>query len=503
MSRRRKALTIAGFGYLQQAFGVAVNFYLVRFLLVHIGQSNYGLWLAASALLSYASMADLGTFNVLPWLFAEAEGRKSDDEIRQVLSHALLFCTGAGFLYLIVAALSWKLFPFALRLESSDRGILLGPLCALALLTAIGFPLRVFSTVITGIQDVFFSGFWGLVQILLNAGLIIGFVRAGRGLYGLALAAVIPYLIQAAASLIRIRLTRPELLQKWSGFEWAKMRSILSSGLGAWLGAFGWQLSFASDSVVVAWLGQRALVPVLSVTAKLAFAGMQFGWVLPDSTLVGLAELSGAARERVKAIVMTILRLHLILAGGVAIVVLAVNPALVSKWLGPTLFGGHLLSALIAIGVLFLSFSHGVLATASVTGNRLRIGVISLVGGLVYVVVAVTLGKLWGLVGVASATIFVEATILIPFGLSTLSAASGIRPAEIVSQAIFPWATRFVPIAAIAAAVGMIPTRINILWIATVGGLVGLIYLWSLKPIYREIEFGPRTIRYLTMFKLR
>jgi hypothetical protein len=90
------------------------------------------------------------------------------------------------------------------------------------------------------------------------------------------------------------------------------------------------------------------------------------------------------------------LRLHALLAGGAACLILAVNPAFVRAWVGPALFGGLGLSALLSASILLSSIVHGLITTASVLGNRFRVGVVVLVNGTVQTVLALLMGRAWG-----------------------------------------------------------------------------------------------------------
>ena len=80
---------------------------------------------------------------------------------------------------------------------------------------------------------------------------------------------------------------------------------------------------------------------MLAMTAKLGQMMTQMSWVPGDSSLVGLAQLSGEQQpDRLRDAVAAVFRVYLALATGGACVLLAVNGAFVRGWVGPHLFAG-------------------------------------------------------------------------------------------------------------------------------------------------------------------
>src|SRR3954471_14699940 len=116
MSRVRKSLTIAAFGYSQYALAIASGVLLVPLTLRSIGARAWGLWLASGEVLNYATMVDLGMLTVLPWLLAGAEGSHDSARARRLISQSLWFGTAVGFVYAVVAAMCWFWLPSILFL---------------------------------------------------------------------------------------------------------------------------------------------------------------------------------------------------------------------------------------------------------------------------------------------------------------------------------------------------------------------------------------------------
>lgn len=504
MTRMRLAAMRAVFGYLQFALSIVTGFVLVPMLLRQLGARQYGLWLASGDLLGYAAVADLGVLGVLPWMLAEADGRKDRDAIRTLMANGLLVGTIVAVGYVVAIGLLWSAFPSMLRLTPNDRVMLAAPLVIVVAATMITYPFRVFQAVLSGIQDVVFAGWLATLSSIIGAVLTIALVAKGHGLYALAWGAAVPALFGAIASALRIAFVAPDLLRELPRPRWADVRHLLTNGLGVWLAIFGWQLLAASNNIVIASLGHPEWVPIFSCTAKLSAICLQMAWVLPDSGLIGLAQLHGEheSSERVRRVVTAMLQLHLLLSGAAAVGVLAFNPSFVTRWVGPGLFGGLTLNALLALAVVSSSLVHGIVAAASVLGNRVRVGVLTLGNGIAQLIGALALGSWFGLAGIASAGIVAALAIAVPTGVALLRPATGLTLRRLVAELIAPWSMRIMPLALAAAAVGWL-SQSGAVWLAApVAAAAAAAHLWQMRDFFERFPLSPRWTRWLVSLRL-
>jgi len=492
MSRQRRALVSALLTYCQWVASVGAGLVMTRVVVRSLGEGTYGLWLAASGLLGYAALSDLGLLSVLPWLVAAADGRKDQDEIRRLTSSGLAVGASVGVLFTAVAGTLWIAAPALLKASPDERALVLIPFAALVGLTALGYPLRAATGVLQGLQDLTFVGALAAFLPILNLGFVLLFLARGQGLLGLALGASVPPLLTGLAYLGRLRRQRPDLFRGWEWLRRDRLAELLGGGLGAWLGSLGWQLAFSSDAVILAFLGAREAVTTFAITSRLGLTLMQLSWTLPDAGLVGLAQLHGEAPHRVGDVVAAMARLYLLLAGGVACAVLALNAVFVRAWMGPSLFGGQPLNVALAAAVLSLSLVHAVAVPAAVLGNRLRLGIVTAVNGVAHVALAVPLGAWLGPTGIALATALAGLITTLPVGLALLPAAVGWTRARFVKSIIGAWLWRFLPLAALAAAVGWADARLPAPAVIALAALVGLGYLVAMRPLLQELPLGSR-----------
>ena len=484
MSRTRKATIVAFFSYVR--FGLQIGaLLLIPLIIASVGGRAYGFWLASGEAFAYAGLADLGVLGVLPWLLAKEDGRGDRAALRRLLVNGAAVGVVVGLFYGVVVLSLCLVLPSLLRFTDADRADVIGPLVMLAVGGTLATPLRIFQAALDGLQDVVFNGVIRSVQALLTVVITLVLLLAGFRLHALAIAAAAPALLVGVASFIRFRVIAPDLVAGWGRPSLAVVRTLFREGIGPWLSGWGWQLSAASDGIVIAMIGQPTAVTMLAVTSKLGRWLMQFCWVPCDSGLVGLAQLSGEGRtDHVRATSVAMLRVYLGLATAVAGIVLAANWSFVRFWVGPELFAGRLTNGLIAASIVALSLAHGVTVVAAVLGKRLEVGVVTLAAGVVHVGFAYLFGLQWGLPGIVAASIVTQAFIVVPGLVPHLREPSGLTRTAVVTEVLTPWLKGFAPVGAVALALGLFVWPV---WVGLpLGGALGAVYLYHTRRLYLE-----------------
>jgi O-antigen/teichoic acid export membrane protein len=489
--RTRNAIVAAAFSYIQFALALAGGLFVIPLILGRLDARTYGVWLASGEGLAYVAMVDLGVFAVLPWMVAAANGRRDRAALGRLTVDALVFGTIVAIGYVALVAVLWVLVPAALGLTATDRAAIEGPLALLVLVTAVALPLRPFRAILTGLQDVVFNGAIAVLQTALTIALTVVLILQGWGLYSLAIAAAVPPAVATVLAVMRTRALDGRLFESCPPPTLAGMTNLVREGIGGWLGVFGVQLLMASNALIIAWLVHPAAAAMYACTAKLSQVFLQVAWVLPDSGLVGLAQLHAERRpQRTREIVIGMLRLHMVLSGAVALVVFMVNPRFVAAWVGAELFGGEALNGVLALACLSMSVTHGVAAAAAVVGNRLEIGGATLFNGVVHVALALALGARFGLTGVALATAISGLLTALPIGLRCLRTTARLGSRALMVEVIVPWTRRALPVFALAMVLRWLD---DAAWVGLAGaGILGILYVARMRTYCVDLPLSGR-----------
>jgi hypothetical protein len=230
---------------------------------------------------------------------------------------------------------------------------------------------------------------------------------------------------------------------------------------------------------------------------------MQMAWQLSDSGLIGLAQLSGESNgPRVRTVVLSMLRLLLITAGGVGLLVLVVNPSFVRLWVGDAKFGGHVLNALLVINVISISIVHGVFTTAAVLGKRIQIGIATFIQGLFCIGASVTLGHFYGLAGVAAASVLIALLVALPLGLRNLHQIADVGWDRVWGSVFIPWSVKALAPFVVGTTISLwMASRSSVLWLG-LAPLVLVLYLWQMRPLFSELPVPIRMKPLLLRMKI-
>ncbi len=482
MSRTHRASIAAVFAYLQFGLSIVVGVALVPFVLHRVGERLYGYWLASGEVLAYAAMADFGVMGVVPWMIAEADGRRDRVEIRRLISTAMCSAVVVAAAYAVLVTVLWRVAQ--VKLDPADRIAIVGPLTLIATVTAVVMPFRVFGSVLTGLQDVRFYGTLSTVNWAIDLVITVVLLANGYRLYALACAATVPLVCGVIVMFLRVRVLAPDLLRQWPRPSLEEVLKLFREGFGAWLGGWGWRLSAATDAIVLASVGNPVWITMLAMTAKLGQMLTQMSWVPGDSSLVGLAQLSGERRpERLRDAVAAVFRVYLALATAGACVVLAVNGAFVRGWVGGHLFGGLTMNAVLAALIVVSTMAHGTATIASVLGRRMHVGMATLVSGALQVAAALLLARRFGVIGVPFAALGAQLCVLIPSLMPAFVERTGLTVRLFGRDVLRPWLARSLPMIALCALAGPmllpVPKTVSI----PLGGGIALLYVWTVRRL--------------------
>jgi hypothetical protein len=180
----------------------------------------------------------------------------------------------------------------------------------------------------------------------------------------------------------------------------------------------------------------------------------------------------------------------------------AFNPAFVTIWVGPQFFGGLLLNALLAIGVVYSSLIHGFITTASVLGNRLQVGVVSLVNGVVQTLLALALGSSYGLTGIATAGLIAGAITSLPAAIVLLRPVTALTVRHLARELIGPWLVRGTSIVVVSIVVGLFYRALGLVLTGAMASAIAMFYVWRMRPLYVGLPLDARWADWLVRIRL-
>lgn len=384
---------------LENTARIAVNLVITPWIIRLLGKELYGVWAMISQLNGYIALGNLRLSATVKFYIATQQHSSETGVKRRMVGASLLgaFISLPLLGLLIAGAIYFS--PRIFRIpDVHAQEVRLTLLITGALVVLTQF-LSIPGNVLRGMNQDYRA--LGAKSLALIVSSILGLVLVAYdwGLPGLALANLLGYLLLSG-----VQITLAIRYIEWLGMEWPKlreMREYLGNSLWVFVTSIGQLLLTGSDYLLAGYFLTPSNAAIYSVTATLTRLLLSPLASLSNSTNAGLSGLCGAKewarllRAKHEYYVLTFLITGV--AGGI---VLFANRAFVGLWVGPTFYGGGVLTLLFLL--------QGICTAVTQVDSNLFDGLmairqkalITLSCGVVTILAAVSLVPGLGLVGI-------------------------------------------------------------------------------------------------------
>ena len=488
MSRTRRFLGGIGSAYANQVAVTVIGLWLTPFLLRWLGPHDYGLWLTATQVIMYLTLLDLGVLALLPRETAYAVGRSSGahdtPDLRDVVGRtAGLMVWQMPVIALVAVGVLW-----CLPAAWDDLYVPLALVLAGFVLT---YPLRIFHAMLQGLQDLAFVGGLQLAAWLLGVVVTIQFVRTGWGITALAAGALVTQITLLGGCAVRVGLRYSGAVpRRLPATRWRETTPHIQRALWVSLSQLAQVLLYGTDLLLVAWLFGPEFVVPYACTQKLISVLANQPQVLTQAAAPALSELRmGASREKLFSVTSALSLALMLASGAVVVVVLAVNRAFVSWWVGPGQYGGLVLTAVFLTAMLVRHWNTALVYSLFSFGHERRLSLTTLADGAVTLLLSLILARAFGAIGVPLGFLGGALLVSIPANLTALARHTGVSRVTFTST-LRPWALRLLILVPIAAAANLLVTSVGIVPVMCLLVLAGSAYLALMAPVALRPPLG-------------
>jgi O-antigen/teichoic acid export membrane protein len=301
------------------------------------------------------------------------------------------------------------------------------------------FPLRVFGATLAGLQDLTFCSVATAVSWALTTCVSVVLVLCGWGLYALAAGWSAGALAGAALNRYRFRRRFPAGRSPSATPPAGRPAPLLRASVWASVGQLAQLLTNGTDLLVLAWVIGPETAVVYSCTAKLVALAANQCYVVVTTAVPALSQIRGTGdRARLASALRAVGLSALVLTGAVAVVVVAVNEAFVTRWVGSEQFGGPVLTLLIVGAMVARQLGFTWWAGVYVLGYERRLALVMLLDGIVTATAMVLWTAAVGIVGVPLGALTGACAVYLPIGLFTLAGGFGIPAGRVIGW-VTPW----------------------------------------------------------------
>jgi O-antigen/teichoic acid export membrane protein len=316
-------------------FAAVVNLFLAPFVVRHLGNTAYGVWVLLVALVGYLGYLDLGVRGAVTRYVARFRSAADHAAAGRIASAAFTAFTGAGGVAIVVssllAALAVRVFHVPVELHGVARTVLvLGGLNVAASLIS-----GVFGGIVIGLQRFDYGNAVEVVTQGVRAGAIVAALRAGGGLVALAAIQLGVSVLRGAADLWLSRRLYPELRVRWGVWDRGALRLIFGFGITSSLLQVLGGVVLYSDSLVIGAFLSAGLITFFAIAASLTdYARVLVGGVSQTLTpLVSALEGEGQ-QARIRDALLTGARVATLVVTPIVVTFLLRGDTFIALWMG-------------------------------------------------------------------------------------------------------------------------------------------------------------------------
>jgi O-antigen/teichoic acid export membrane protein len=436
---RRRIVFNTVSNYVGKSVSLVAWFVLTPFILSHLGNELYGLWVLVGSVVAYGALLDFGVAGAVTKYVAEHRARGEHEVLRAVVTTAFVLYIG---LALVFGALTLGLafvVPAAFGVRAEDQEVAFWLVCVSGFGVALSIPGAITYGILRGLQRFDLLNAVGVAGTMLSAAATIGVLLLGGGVLGLAAVNILVMLLLQIPGVWFIRRTAPEITFTWNAVDRHVIGKVTSFSSSVFLLHLGGQLETKSDEIVIG-----AFMPVGAITPyNLARRLSTLPQALADQFLALLMPLAsefhaGSDERRVRRLYVASTRFTLMvfLVIGVGLSVLAAP--ILTVWVGPA-YAEHayLIVILTVAGLIDTSQWPAGLVLQGMGRHRFT-SMMALLSGVANLALSIALVRSLGLAGVALGTLIPTTVVCLLFVMPYAMRVLGVGGREILRRVWLP-----------------------------------------------------------------
>lgn len=426
-----------------------VNFFLSPYVVRHLGNTAYGVWILILALTGYLGLLDLGVRGAVTRYVAKFHSQTDHERASNTASSAMAIFSTAGLLAIVTSALMAGLVVGRLDIPPQFMTAARFVLVITGLNIATSLINGVYGGVLVGLQRFELTNAIEVSINVLRAGATVLSLHLGYGIKTLAVIQLGFTLIRWMANIFLVRRLYPQLKIHLSLADRAGVNLIFSFSVFSFLLHVSGSLIYASDNVVIG-----AYLPVTAVTFYVIGGNLiEYTRTLVSGisqTMTPLASSTEARsdHDRVRMVVLLSSRAASMVVFPIAITFMLRGSGFINLWMGPQ-YGELSGKVLWILSLTLLLWAGNSVTAGSLLGlsKHKPIVPILLAEGICNLALSIYLVKRMGIVGVAWGTVVPGLFSSVLFWPWYIRRAVGIKPLQYAVSAWIRPAVAIVPFA--------------------------------------------------------
>jgi O-antigen/teichoic acid export membrane protein len=274
-SQKWQIIRNVGSSWSALALNVAVGVFLSPFILHHLGDAAFGIWVLIFSVTGYYGLFDLGIRSSIIRYVSKYTATDDREKLTQFVNTALFSYSGIGVVSMLLTTLLSssveRFFKIPPEMHAEARLLLL----MVGASVSLGFPLGVFGGMLEGLQRFYVLNWTSIGATLARAALIVYFLNRGYGLLTVALITVIlPMVSSILRGIIVFRLCPVPLGLRY--VDRTAFRHMANYGGTTFLVMVAARLRFRTDELVLGKMMSVVAVTWFNIGARIVDYAQEF-----------------------------------------------------------------------------------------------------------------------------------------------------------------------------------------------------------------------------------
>ncbi len=252
---------------------ILVGIFLSPYILHHLGDDAFGLWVLIFSITGYYGLFDLGIRSSIIRYVAKYSASAESNELDRLISTALFSYSVIGVIALLITLIGSNYVASISRIEPDFLPTARRLFLIVGSAVALGFPLGIFGGVLEGLQRFYLLNFTSICATTVRAVAIVIALRHGRGLLTVAVITVVMPLISGLANALAVLRILP-LRLRIKNLNRNSMRSIATYSSSTFIILVASRLRFKSDAMIIGKFLSSAAITHFTIGSRLVdYAG--------------------------------------------------------------------------------------------------------------------------------------------------------------------------------------------------------------------------------------
>ena len=247
---------------------VVTGFILSPFIVHHLGDEAFGLWILIFSVTGYYGLFDLGIRSSIIRYVAKYSANEEYDELNRLVNTAMFSYSAIGAIAMSITLIAAHYVSSIFKIQPEFVGTARWLLLMVGASVSLGFPLGVFSGILEGLQRFYVLNFTNITSTILRTVLIIVSLQRGGGLLSVALITVaLPLINQIVNAIVSFRLLCLQIGPRY--INRATLKLIAGYSGTTFLIIIGGRLRFKTDAMVIGTFLGAAAITFFTIGSRL------------------------------------------------------------------------------------------------------------------------------------------------------------------------------------------------------------------------------------------